>query len=267
MDYSKIPDDLKGLKQWVCAWSGSKVPMRAFERAGASSVDPSTWAGFDQACAAVDAEIYDYLGFVFTDNDGIVGIDIDTGYEDGLLTPLCVDIISHCRSYTEKSKSGRGVHIFLRGVLPFPGKNNKNGVEIYQSRRFFITTGKQILFDRITENQDGINYVLDKYFQETSNLKPCTAKIQRKGLETKIYTPAWEKPKKGAFRVSPAYPEIKKGNRNLSMLSVAGQLWRQGYALGDVYKQLCEINQAACKPPLSTRELESICKSISKYER
>ena len=32
MDYSRIPEELKNQNQWVCAWDGSKVPMRAFER-------------------------------------------------------------------------------------------------------------------------------------------------------------------------------------------------------------------------------------------
>lgn len=262
MDYSKIPDELKRLDQWVCVWDGSKIPMRAFERKGASAVDPASWAGFDQAAAAVEAEVYDQIGFVFADN-GIVGIDIDTGFEDRLMTPLCADIIKHCGSYTEVSRSGRGVHIFLKGVLPFPGKNNMAGVEIYQSKRFFITTGKQICFDRIIENQAAVDYMLEKYFQE----KPQAGqeKIFVKG--TKIYTPEWQKPGKGRFRVSPEYPEIKKGNRNLSMLSIAGSLWQQGYDLGELYKRMCKINQSSCKPPLSERELQSICKSISKYQR
>ena len=90
--YEKIPEELRKLDQWVCAWDGSKIPMRAFERKGASSVDPASWSSFDQAAACVEAEVYDQIGFVFNDN-GIVGIDIDTGFEDGLMTPLCADII------------------------------------------------------------------------------------------------------------------------------------------------------------------------------
>ena len=265
MDYSKIPDELRRLDQWVCAWDGSKIPMRAFERKGASSVDPASWAGFEQAAAAVEAEIYDQIGFVFADN-GIVGIDIDAGFEDGLMTPLCADIIKACRSYTEKSRSGRGVHIFIRGRLPFPGKNNMAGVEIYQSKRFFITTGKQICFGAIREDQGAIDYVLEKYFRDAPGTRQ-DAKFEGLKREGKIYTPAWEKPGKGRFRVSPEYPEIRKGNRNLSMLSIAGTLWKQGYDLGELYKKLCRINQSSCKPPLSERELQSICNSIKKYKR
>ena len=260
--YEKIPEELRNLDQWVCAWDGSKIPMRAFERKGASSVDPASWSSFDQAAACVEAEVYDQIGFVFNDN-GIVGIDIDTGFEDGLMTPLCADIIKTCRSYTEKSRSGRGVHIFIKGTLPFPGKNNMEGVEIYKTGRYFITTGKQICFSEIREDQDAVDYVVQKYFPE----RPQSSVQRDLTKGTKIYTPAWKKPGKGRFCVSPEYPEIKKGNRNLSMLSIAGTLWKQGYELGELYRKLCKINQSSCKPPLSERELQSICKSISKYER
>ena len=112
MDYSRIPAELKNLKQWVCAWDSSKVPMKAFERKAASSTAPDTWGTFEQAQAAVEDGTYNHLGFVFADN-GLVGIDIDAGFEDGLMTPLCADIMKACHSYTEKSRSGRGVHILL----------------------------------------------------------------------------------------------------------------------------------------------------------
>lgn len=261
-DYSRIPDELRRLDQWVCNWNDSKIPMRATERRGASSVDPATWSSFDQAVGAVEAGEYDYIGFVFH-NNGIIGIDIDAGFEDGLLSPLSADIISRCKSYTEYSKSGRGVHIFVKGMLPFPGKNNQAGVEIYCDRRYFVTTGRVLIYDSIIENQDAIDYVLDKYFKEAPKLKQ-EGPVLKKGS---IYTPAYQKPQKGSLRLSADYPEIRKGSRNLSMLSIAGQLWKQGYPLGQMYKEMCKINQNACKPPLSERELQSICRSISKYER
>lgn len=67
------------------------------------------------------------------------------------MNPLASDIISHCGSYTEKSRSGRGVHILLKGSLPFKGRNNRAGVEIYRSGRYFIMTGKVIIYSEIIE--------------------------------------------------------------------------------------------------------------------
>lgn len=84
MDYSRIPEELKNQNQWVCAWDGSKVPMRAFERKAASSTAPDTWSTFEQAEWAVENGHYDHIGYVFADQN-IVGIDIDAGFEDGLI--------------------------------------------------------------------------------------------------------------------------------------------------------------------------------------
>jgi len=166
MILKNIPEELQNLNQWVCSRSDSKVPMRAFENSAASSTNPLTWSSFETAINAVADGCYDYIGFVFNDN-GIVGVDIDTGYdEDGFLTELAADIIGRCESYTEKSKSGRGFHILLKGTLPFKGKNNLNGVEIYKQARYFIMTGDTLLYNQIIENQDAIDYIVEKYFPD-----------------------------------------------------------------------------------------------------
>ena len=261
VDYSRIPEDLKKLNQWVCAWDGSKVPMKAFERKAASSTAPDTWSSFDQAQWAVENGYYDHIGFVFADND-VVGIDIDAGFEDSLMTPLCADIMNACQSYTEKSKSGRGVHILLHGKLPFSGKNNLNGVEIYQAKRFFIMTGNVIVFPEIVENQKAIDYVVKHYFPEaerTSSGKPQ--------MVQKIYSPVFRKPEGTTVFVRPDYPEILSGGRNLSLTSLAGGMHNTGYTKQQIYRELCLVNQQCCKPPLHEREIQTITESVTRYRR
>ena len=109
----------------------------------------------------------------FDTND--IGIDIDDGYDEvGLISPLAADIIGKCKSYTEKSKSGRGFHILVKGDIPFKGKNNLAGVEIYKQSRFFIMTGDVLLYDKIVENQDAIDYIVQKYFPNTGSDKVST---------------------------------------------------------------------------------------------
>lgn len=266
-DYSRIPNELKSLKQWVCSWDGSKVPMQASKKAGASSTSPATWSSFEQAVSAVHNHLYDHIGFVFTEENGLVGIDIDAGFEDGLLTPMCVDIIKHCQSYTEKSKSGRGVHIFLRGSIPFSGKNNsEQHIEIYKTSRYFITTGKVVIYDEIIDNQEAIDYVVGKYFRDCLNTVQ-DAKSKRKGVMGKNYTPEWQKPKNGGIPLKPEYPEIQKGGRHTSLVSLAGQMWSIGYEPAEIYKELLKVNQTVCKPPLTNGEVERIVKSIQKYKR
>lgn len=260
MDYSRIPEELKNLKQWVCAWDTSKIPMKSFERKAASSTAPETWGTFEQAQAAVEGGVYDHLGFVFADN-GIVGIDIDMGFEDGLMTPLCADIMKACGSYTEKSRSGRGVHILLRGNLPFTGRNNLAGVEIYKARRFFIMTGKVVIFPEIVENQEAIDYVVQKYFSETERTGGKSPLVQ------KIYAPEFKKPEGTRVFLRPDYPEIVSGGRNLSLTSLAGAMHNTGYTKQQIYTELCYVNQRCCKPPLPDQELQTICNSVTRYRR
>ena len=263
-----VPQELKDLKQWVCAYHGSKAPQKPFEYGGASTTDPSTWGDFDTACAAVEQDYYDYAGFVFADN-GIVGIDIDTGFdESGLPTPEAMDILTRCHSYTELSRSGRGYHIFLRGQLPFDGQNNGQGIEIYKTKRYFIMTGKRVLYDAVIENQEAIDYVVERFFSASPVPVGKAENPQSVEAAPKIYCPRWNKPDdSGRCDLAPVYPEITPGSRHISMVSLAGQLRSAGYGNEYIYSELLRANASACKPPLPTKELQQIVRSMRRYDR
>ena len=261
MNLNNIPEELKALKQWVGVGDDSKVPMRADTLYPASSTNPTTWCSFAEAKRAVELGRLAYPGFVFNDN-GIVGIDIDDGYdEDGFLSPLAADIIGKCKSYTEKSKSGRGFHILLKGDIPFKGKNNRNGVEIYKTARYFIMTGDTLLYDTVSENQDAIDYIVDKYFPEMRE-------SESKGAMPKIYTPIWDKPMiDGRIKLRPVYPRIQNGCRNICLTSLAGMLHTQGYNSQSIYDELTYCNAVACEPMLPDGEVIAIVSSVTRYKR
>ena len=258
--YENIPEEITSLPQWVCTRDESKVPMKAFENEAASSTNPNTWSTFDTALSAVSEGFYDYCGFVFADN-GVVGIDIDSGYgEDGFLSVLAADIIGKCHSYTEKSKSGRGFHIILRGELPFKGKNNLAGVEIYKSARYFIMTGNTLLYSDVEENQSAIDYVIQKYFPETRQEKETS-------FNGRIYSPIWELPENNRIKLRPVYPRIPDGSRNICLTSLAGMLHNIGYSKTDIYNEIMYANLKACDTPLDKNELRTICNSVTRYKR
>ena len=199
MNLSNIPEELKSLRQWVGVGVDSKVPMRVDTLYSASSTNPDTWCSFADAKEAIELGEITYPGFVFNDN-GIVAIDIDSGFdEEGFISPLAADIISKCESYTEKSKSGRGFHILLKGDLPFKGKNNLKGVEIYKTARYFIMTGDTVLYPNIVENQEAIDYIVEKYFPEVRESE------SNRNLTNRIYTPVWVKTV-GKIGLRPEYP-------------------------------------------------------------
>ena len=262
MNLTQIPQELKDLDQWVCAHAGDKCPMDARCYASASSSNPDTWSAYEQAAWAVGHGYYDNVGFVFA-NNGIVGIDIDEGYDsDGILSALAIDIIGKCESYTERSRSGRGFHILVKGKLPFDGRNNLQGVEIYQAKRFFIMTGDVPMYAsmRIRQNQGAIDYVLRRYFPE----------IQKDGNYSagrKLYSPVWSKPVGGKISLEPTYPPIVSGGRNQSLASLAGALHTTGYTARQILDKLTEVNADVCQPPLPESEVRSIVQSITRYRR
>lgn len=260
--FENIPKELTELPQWVCAWNNSKIPMNAKTRKGASSIQPDTWSDYETAVNAVKNGEYDNIGFVFNGN-GIVGIDIDAGFDStGFLSDISIDIMKACKSFTEKSRSGRGIHIYLKGKLPFKGKNNGCGVEIYQEGRYFIVTGKKLVYSEIIENQEAIDYIVEKYFPEVVKTKDSyTPKT------TAFYTPIYSKPENGKISLKPTYPPIEQGLRNQSLTSLAGQLHTRGYSKEQIYKELLRCNEVACTPKLPTREIEIIVNSVTRYQR
>ena len=274
MRYDNIPDELKQLNQWVCAYDNSKVPMQANRPHTASSTDPSTWASFEDAVNAVNNGWYDHIGFVFNDN-GIVGIDLDDSVEyielfrlgsdlvlhHPVASPLASEIMKLCPSYTEVSKSGTGLHIFVKGDIPFKGKNNLAGIEIYKTARFFIMTGDVFEDHPMTDNQPALDNIVSKYFPETRESKTTT-------VTPRIYSPEWDCPK-GAkrVRIRPNYPRIPDGCRNICLTSLAGMMHSIGYSKGHIFRELQYANDTACDPPLSQGELRSICNSVTRYQR
>jgi len=116
-----------------------KVPYIAGSNRRASSTDPSTWTSFETAANLKNGDAG--LGFVFTLEAGIVGIDLDDCIDaSGKIATWAGRIVQRVASYTERSPSGRGLHIFVRGALP-PGARKRGLVEMYDSGRYFTMTG------------------------------------------------------------------------------------------------------------------------------
>lgn len=153
-DFTHIPAELKAIPRWVCWHYGkrgdklTKIPRQAKAPSrNAKSTDPPTWATFEEALAAYEAnEGIAGIGFVFTDDDDITGIDIDHCFdpETGGLAPEAAETVALLDSYTETTPSGEGLHIIVRGHLP--GKKRRKGLfECYETGRFFTFTGNHLV--------------------------------------------------------------------------------------------------------------------------
>lgn len=144
-----IPHDLTELDQWV-TWRyerDSKSPDKPKKvlknpRTGynASSTNPDTWTSYEEARAAAQKRGHAGVGFVFSEHDPFVGIDLDDCVEGEMLASWASEIVRALDSYTEISPSGKGVKIWVRGCLP---ENVKTpGIELYHRARYFTVTGQ-----------------------------------------------------------------------------------------------------------------------------
>ena len=139
------PKEIAGLRQWIC-WRLEPDPKSEKPRTipydpktgrKASSTNPDTWASLAEAQAARDKYMFTGIGFVFTEDCGLVGVDIDhCRNEDGSWNECASAILEKWPSYTEVSPSGSGLHIIYRGAMPGKGnKNSTSGVEMYAVAR------------------------------------------------------------------------------------------------------------------------------------
>ena len=153
VNVSNIPKALTEYKHWVC-WQYvprdngqlGKKPVNPESQDAASVTDPNTWRSIDVAEAvhsAENTEDTDGIGFVFSDDDPFVGLDLDNCVQGGELADWARDIVERLDSYTEYSPSGTGVHIIVEGTLP-DGGNRNSDVEMYESSRYFTVTGNHL---------------------------------------------------------------------------------------------------------------------------
>jgi putative DNA primase/helicase len=144
---NNIPVELKRLKHWVC-WrldardgKATKVPYHP-DGYRASVTNPDTWSSFPTVFKAYQADGFEGVGFVFSQEDPYTGVDLDKcrDSETGALEVWAREVIDSLGGYTELSPSGTGVHIIVKAKLP-EGGHRKGHVELYESGRYFTVTG------------------------------------------------------------------------------------------------------------------------------
>jgi len=174
-----IPESLRNHARWCC-WKyedrggrKTKVPYNPHTGGKAMSSERTTFGTFEEALSAYKNGPYDGLGIGLFDD--LCGIDIDGCItEDGHVSSLAVSLARRMSSYTERSPSGTGLHIYFRASdIPYDLskyyiKNPKNKVELYVSgvtSRFLTVTGYAITGCGLNERSDAVLDVLDTYMR------------------------------------------------------------------------------------------------------
>lgn len=155
---NNIPAELRSLPQWVCSGE-NRVPINPRTGRAASVSDPTTWGTFEEACRTG----FKHIGFVLAAWDPYSIIDLDNKVDN----PVTEEewqrhqkILSVFDSYTERSASGRGYHIIVRGKIPSGVHRDK--VEVYSSARCMVCTGDVVRDTPITGYQE----LLDALYSE-----------------------------------------------------------------------------------------------------
>jgi len=164
-----FPAELIEFPQWV-VWRYEHSPKRRkpakapYSPTGrrASVDDPATWGTFENCADAYLTGKFSGMGFVFTEQAGITGIDLDDCIVDGYTLDWAIDVLRmFAGSYAEYSVSGTGVHILVRSTAGTVGAR-RNGIEVYSGLRFFVVTGDRLIVhpSAIAACPDGLTAVL-----------------------------------------------------------------------------------------------------------
>jgi hypothetical protein len=131
----------------------AKVPYRIAEPSRrASSTDPSTWGSFEDGIEAYGALVDEPadprrgpvvgIGVVLTQTAGVSCLDLDRVLvPNGQLDTRAETIVERCDSWTERSPSNTGLHVFVLGRVPRALKGSQ--IEAYSTDRYICVTGHQ----------------------------------------------------------------------------------------------------------------------------
>jgi P4 family phage/plasmid primase-like protien len=126
----------------------SKIPTQQNGQP-ASSTNPETWTDFltVQHEYEANSDRYAGIGFVFSGDDDLVGVDLDDCYDHhsgSFINAASQQLASKIDGYMEISPSGTGVKIFTRADMHSAHVDHDKGLECYPKGRFFTVTGHHI---------------------------------------------------------------------------------------------------------------------------
>lgn len=185
--YSKIPQELKVLKRWVCFIvdeQNQKYPINPISGNFAQSNNDCTWSTFNVAINGCVK--YGCPGIGFMLGNGIFGVDLDDGaykklkkgeitQEEYLEERKKFEVILNefkegLNSFSELSVSGKGMHIICYGKLP-EGRRRSTDFEMYDSGRFFACTGNVVNNVPIQNREKEIIPFWEKYINKGNPIK------------------------------------------------------------------------------------------------
>lgn len=188
--------NLLNANRFVC-YDENKIPYNAQTKLKANCLDESNWRSFNFVSKSIKYNpkfkgIGFVLGYDAKKQINYCGLDIDNCIsEQGIISQKALNIINLLDTYTEISKSGRGIHcIFIANKKGSKCKNNNldfcKCLEIYDKNRYFALTGNIINNKDIEYRQKECDFIYDKFFQEKQDIK-CDKNISLNNIRYSDY--------------------------------------------------------------------------------
>lgn len=167
MPFNKIPQELKSRRQWALS-GDNKAPLST----NGSSVFNISVTDTTYLLTFEEAKYYSELhklnfGYVLSKDDPYTCIDLDVVNEESQTrkqqpidpskwtTQEHFDrywkIVQDLKSYTEFSKYGKGLHVWVKGNIG--SGMRRDGIEVYSQERYMICTGNTLVNLPIAEAQ------------------------------------------------------------------------------------------------------------------
>lgn len=105
------------------------------------------------------------FGFMLVDGDGFTCVDLDVKEHASVDATLrSTQLVEGLNTYTEVSRSGEGLHLWLRGEIN--GAIKTNEIEVYSRERFIICTGN-VFRDLPIANDPSVIEFFNEHAKET----------------------------------------------------------------------------------------------------
>lgn len=214
----------------------TKVPYKN-KHTKAKVNDPKTWISSDEA-EKYEEHGMDGIGFVLTESDPFIVIDLDKCIEDDKINEFAQSVIDYFKSYTEISPSGKGLHIVIKGEMK--KAIVRKGLEVYSKGRYICFTGNKIWDYDINTCQKEIDELVKKYGKKD----PEPTKSYPKNFEDN-----------GEFTMPKQL--ILEGNRNNGLAKWCGVLKTKIIDENKYWYWVYRINSELCSPPLPETEVKA----------
>lgn len=170
-------DEYKKLPVWCWAKSERDKKPRQLDGTLADVTKPWTWTTYDQLKKAGKK----HIGIVLNPDLQLTIVDFDNKEKNPASKELLAyfeKTIASAKTYTERSISGRGYHLYFRGQLPQNVKGKH--IEAYSRERFMLVTHDVVYKAPIKKRDTIVTRIINKVIAKRNKINAITSISQPK---------------------------------------------------------------------------------------